>query len=68
MFDSLLGWVIGLMLSIAAIVGLSYVLSSIPCEAKAERMGLQHDYGLLEGCMVKVDNRWVPLDSYRTVD
>lgn len=63
----LLAWAIGLMVTIAFVVGLSYVIALPPCEAKAKRMGLRYEYGLLEGCMVKVDNRWIPLDSYRVV-
>lgn len=65
---NLLGWVIGLMLSFAVIAGISYVAGEIPCEAKADVMGLQHQFGLLEGCMIKVDKRWVPIESYRSLE
>lgn len=65
---NLLGLLIGTMLLLALCAGISYVLGEIPCEAKADMMKLPHQYGLLEGCMVEVDGRWRPLESYRVID
>jgi hypothetical protein len=35
------------------------------CASSAEKMGLEHDYGPLMGCMVKTDRGWFPLSSVR---
>ena len=45
-----------------------YLLSTWSCSAKADAMQLPHDYAVLQGCMIKVEGRWIPLESYRTVD
>lgn len=30
-------------------------------------MGFEHHYGALTGCLVRVNERWVRLDTYREV-
>ncbi len=37
------------------------------CSSKAQKMGVESDYGPFQGCMIQVDRRWIPLESYRTI-
>lgn len=44
-----------------------YGWNSSSCETRAEKMGFQSEYGWQEGCMIRVKDRWIPIESYRTV-
>lgn len=37
------------------------------CEARAAAMRFESDYGPLQGCMIKVGERWIPIESYRVI-
>lgn len=56
-----------LMLSVFIMVviwkGIVWV-SSLECKAKAEKQGLIYEFGLLQGCMIKVNNNWVDYNRY----
>lgn len=50
------------------IVLLTASISSVPfaCESKAKKMGVNYDWGLIQGCMVEVkQGQWVTLNNYR---
>lgn len=35
------------------------------CRTKAEAMELEHRFGWLQGCLLKVHGQWVPIANYR---
>lgn len=55
-------------LIIGGLVILSHVSAAFRCESKAEKMGLEHDYGIVQGCMVKAKNGWIPMEAYRVIE
>jgi hypothetical protein len=71
--DSLAAWAITIVIFLAMLaavvvplMGLVYWVKSSKCEARWERSGLQSDYGLWQGCMVRrLDGTWVPADNVR---
>ena len=42
-------------------------LAKIQCAAKAEKMGVEHDYGFFSTCQVNIDGSFVPLKNYRVI-
>ena len=42
-------------------------LSAYQCNSVAVKMGLHYSYGPIQGCMLKVDGKWVPKESYRVL-
>lgn len=38
------------------------------CTAKAEIQGYECEWGLLTGCMVKIDGKWVDYDKWRVTE
>lgn len=42
-------------------------LNDNSCAVQARRMGLEQEYGWSEGCMIRVNQQWVPIDNYRVV-
>ena len=52
----------------AAIIALAALLDKASCDSKSSAMGLYSRWGMLTGCMVKVDGRYVPLGAIRYVD
>ena len=65
---NLLSWAIISMLVLALLTVVTYVPASISCDSRATKMGMPFSYGLLEGCMVRVEGRWVPIEAYRVID
>jgi hypothetical protein len=59
---------ITMVLIIVGILGISYGLKGIQCNKRAKLMGLQSDYGMWTGCMVKVEDRYAPINYIRIVD
>ena len=55
-------------LAMLAICVLAYWFEAAQCGKKAKMMGLEHDYGPFTGCMVKVGNRYAPINYIRIVD
>jgi hypothetical protein len=47
------------------VIGGAYLWESTSCEQQANQMGFSHNYNLVKGCMIKVNQTWVPLDNYR---
>jgi len=41
--------------------------ASHSCAAKAERLGLEYDYSLFQGCFVKDNGKWIDYSNYRVV-
>lgn len=38
------------------------------CHTKAEKQGLECSWGIIQGCMMKIDGKWVDYDRIRIVD
>ena len=54
--------------AIFAVVALSAWLDKATCESKSSAMGLDSRWGVLSGCTVRDDGRFVPLGAIRYVD
>lgn len=75
MDDSFLGFLfgcigIGVLVFIlvgALIFGPLYWASSKSCAAKAERLGLEYDFGLFQGCFVRDGDHWLDYNRYRVI-
>jgi len=56
-------------LGITALLGVAfaidYTTGSYGCSSKAAMMGMDHDFSVAAGCMIKVEDKWVPLGNYR---
>lgn len=56
---------------VVAIVLLFCVVFSIDryaCESRAKGLGLESDWGPVQGCLVKVGNRYAPIEYIRITD
>lgn len=51
-------------LIITVAVGVGMGLDSAGCASKSRLMGLEYSWGPLQGCMVRHDGRWDPLEKY----
>lgn len=38
------------------------------CHTKAEKQGLECSWGIIQGCMVKIDGKWIDYDRLRIMD
>ena len=47
---------------------IAYPLPRYECSIKAEKQGLEYDFGLIQGCMVKIDGKWVDYDRFRIME
>lgn len=56
---------IAIVLVIVGIVMLPVVADRAQCRAKAVKQGLQFDYGIAQGCMVKYNGKWIDYDRLR---
>lgn len=43
-------------------------LPKVQCKAKAEKMGFECDWGFVQGCMIKVNGKWMSMESYRVIE
>lgn len=53
---------------VLVIVGVLFISATVDgsiCRAKAVKQGLQYDYGIAQGCMVKHNGKWVDYDRLR---
>lgn len=55
------------LLGLVVVVGIAAAMDAASCEAKADKMGYDMDYGPVQGCMVHVDDRWLPIESVRVI-
>ena len=56
----------GVILSV--VIGIANIGSRIGCENQAEIMGVNHKYGLFEGCLFEVKGRYIPKKNLNLVD
>ena len=45
----------------------AYFISKEACNQKARSFS-EHEFGIFQGCMVKHNNRWIPLENIRGFD
>ena len=57
---------IGFGVIIGVVLGGSALFAAVQCGAKTP--GMDSDWGPVQGCMVKVNGKWVPYDRWRVVD
>ena len=57
--------ILTMFLIIVGILFLPVVADQAQCRAKAGKQGLQFDYGIAQGCMVKYNGKWVDYDRLR---
>jgi len=58
---------LGALLFVAGLFAVANLMSRLGCEATAAQMGVEHRYSVWTDCMVRVDERWIPLDAYKVV-
>jgi hypothetical protein len=68
-FIRFIGFAVATVISTVAAVWLLVALFMVSmdwptCNAKARRIGMQSDWGLFQGCMVRADGQWVTMDVY----
>ena len=44
------------------------MFKSYECHTKAEMQGYECSWGIVQGCMVKVDGKWVDYDKWRIME
>lgn len=55
-------------LVIAVVCAFSLFSDYFTCHSKAKAQGLECDWGFIQGCMVKVDGKWIDYDRLRIMD
>jgi hypothetical protein len=60
-------WILslGLVLAFTLLITAGLALTRQECVSRAEVMGMPYSWSPLQGCMVQVENHWVPLNSVR---
>ena len=53
--------IVGLMTGI--ILGANF-LFKMECEQVSDKMGVEHDYGMIKGCFYNINGTWVHSDHY----
>lgn len=54
--------------TMAAVLGFALFMPSYECSSKAEKQGLEHDWGIIQGCMVKIEGKWIDYDKWRVME
>ena len=55
-------------LLIAAIFGGACIFKCVSCHLKASKQEMECSYNPLQGCMVKVDGKWIDYDRLRVME
>lgn len=63
---TLIEWMV--ILVILGIFGAVMASPYFGCRAKAEAQGLECEWGIFQGCMVKIDGKWIDYDRLRIMD
>lgn len=53
---------------VALFVGIDWMISKSACASRAQGLGLEHTWGPVQGCLVKVGKRYAPIEYIRIVD
>jgi hypothetical protein len=54
----------GIILFVAVVVGLVVWAESAQCSIQATKMQLEYSWGPLQSCMVKANDKWIPMRRY----
>jgi hypothetical protein len=65
--NGLLIFTLAVLFTVTFFLVLVWSLDSVSCAQKANQMNLPHIYGLFKGCMVELQNQWLPLDAIKAV-
>lgn len=49
-------------------LGGSCAVGNYKCTSRAERMGMKHSWGPIQGCMVKAPRGWMPIEGVRDIE
>jgi hypothetical protein len=52
---------------IAPLVALAMWADSATCHSAASKMEFAGSWGPMQGCMISVDDKWMPISSYKVV-
>lgn len=61
-------FIVFMIVLICSVLFLGYLADSYQCHSKAHFQGLEADYGIATGCMVKVDDKWMDYKRLRYID
>lgn len=64
-FLSIVGIILLIIFLISGIVFGIYVLEKSECRQRAEHLETDYEFGLIKGCIWKIDNQWIPAENYR---
>jgi prepilin-type N-terminal cleavage/methylation domain-containing protein len=57
-----------IVIAIIGILAVAPIGSAYTCERQAKLMGMRHDWGFFQGCMIEPKpGQWVPLKNYRVL-
>lgn len=59
--------IVGLCLLVSPIIGLAAFIDSTECSSKSAAMEFEKSWGPFQGCMIRVDGKFMPLASYKVV-
>lgn len=62
-------WLIIISVVMVAVVGfgLAHVIGSVSCKAQSVEMRITYSWGIIEGCMVKAGNIYIPVKKVKLI-
>ena len=67
MTDEIISLIVGAAILFFSVIAL-FTFKSYQCHTKAEMQGYECSWGPVQGCMVKVDGKWVDYDKWRIME
>lgn len=64
--DDVIGWFVSVAFIVLILLGLWW-FSSYKCQVRWEQSGMESDFRLFAGCLVKTQSGWIPDDRIREV-
>lgn len=64
---SLIDFIVGATITAILVVSI-WAWPKYQCSVKAEKQGFEYSWGLVEGCMIKVDDNWIDYDKWRIME
>lgn len=50
------------------LIAITYWVDKTQCKSKAEIQGFEWSYGAIQGCMVKIENKWTDYSRLRYME
>ena len=63
---SFIEWLVAI--TILVIMAVAVFTPYFTCHSKAKAQDLECQWGILQGCMVNVDGKWIDYDRFRIMD